>query len=106
MRRDVAKFGGRYSSRRPTSRPYGPFKDFEGDIWKLKGMTELAGAYSYLVGLHLVRAIVGARIVCLDTPAPAFDDPVWGASSERSEIILKEGGIAIRIVDVAADPPV
>jgi hypothetical protein len=29
-------------------------KDFEGDIWKLKGMTEQAGAYGYLVGLHLV----------------------------------------------------
>jgi hypothetical protein len=29
-------------------------KDFEGDIWKLKGMTERAGAYGYLVGLHLV----------------------------------------------------
>jgi hypothetical protein len=29
-------------------------KDFDGDIWKLKGMTEQAGAYGYLVGLHLV----------------------------------------------------
>ncbi|MGW1424661.1 hypothetical protein ACWAT4_31575 [Bradyrhizobium manausense] len=29
-------------------------KDYEGDIWKLKGMTEQAGAYGYLVGLHLV----------------------------------------------------
>jgi hypothetical protein len=28
--------------------------DFEGDIWKLKGMTEQAGAYGYLVGIHLV----------------------------------------------------
>lgn len=28
--------------------------DYEGDIWKLKGMTEQAGAYGYLVGLHLV----------------------------------------------------
>ncbi|MBJ7532959.1 hypothetical protein JDN40_02365 [Rhodomicrobium vannielii ATCC 17100] len=28
--------------------------DFEGDIWKLKGMTEQAGDYGYLVGLHLV----------------------------------------------------
>jgi dCMP deaminase len=49
---------------------------------------------------------VGAGIVCLDTPAPAFDDPVWGASFERSEIILREGGVVIRIVDVAADRPV
>lgn len=29
-------------------------KDFDGDIWKLKGMTEQAGAYAYSVGLHLV----------------------------------------------------
>lgn len=29
-------------------------KDFDGDIWKLKGMTEQAGQYGYLVGLHLV----------------------------------------------------
>lgn len=28
--------------------------DYEGDIWKLKGMTEQAGPYGYLVGLHLV----------------------------------------------------
>ena len=29
-------------------------KDYDGDIWKLKGMTEQAGQYGYLVGLHLV----------------------------------------------------
>jgi hypothetical protein len=29
-------------------------KDFEGDIRKLKGMTEQAGEYGYSVGLHLV----------------------------------------------------
>jgi hypothetical protein len=28
--------------------------DFDGDIWKLKGMTEQVGAYAYSVGLHLV----------------------------------------------------
>lgn len=28
--------------------------DYEGDIWKLKGLTEQAGPYGYLVGLHLV----------------------------------------------------
>ena len=56
--------------------------------------------------IDCARAIVEAGIVCLDTPAPAFDDPVWGASFERSGIILKEGGVAIRIVDVEADRPV
>jgi len=29
-------------------------KDFDGDIWKLQGMTEQAGPYGYTVGLHLV----------------------------------------------------
>jgi hypothetical protein len=29
-------------------------KDFDGDIWKLRGMTEQAGDYAYSVGLHLV----------------------------------------------------
>lgn len=29
-------------------------KDFDRDIWKLKGMTEQAGAYGYAAGLHLV----------------------------------------------------
>jgi dCMP deaminase len=40
--------------------------------------------------------------VCLDAPAPAFDDPVWGASFHRSQVILDEGGVAVRIVEVAA----
>jgi dCMP deaminase len=60
------------------------------------------------VGAHLTttffpcidcaRAIVDAGIVCLDTPAPAFEDAVWGTSFERSQIILREGGVEIRIV--------
>jgi len=29
-------------------------KNFNGDIWKLRGMTEHAGEYGYAVGLHLV----------------------------------------------------
>lgn len=29
-------------------------KDFDGDIWKLEGMTAQDGAYGYAVGLHLV----------------------------------------------------
>lgn len=29
-------------------------KDFDGDTWKLRGMTEQAGPYGYAVGLHLV----------------------------------------------------
>jgi dCMP deaminase len=50
--------------------------------------------------IDCARAIVDAGFACLDTPAPAFDDPVWGASFERSEIILREGGVAIRVVEM------
>jgi dCMP deaminase len=48
--------------------------------------------------IDCARAIVEAGIVCLDTPAPAFDDPVWGASFERSQTILREGGVEIRVI--------
>lgn len=61
-----------------------------------------AGAHitsTFFPCIDCARAIVGAGIVCLDTPAPAFDDPVWGASFHRSQIILVEGGVDIRIVD-------
>jgi dCMP deaminase len=51
--------------------------------------------------IDCARAIVEAGVVRLDTPAPAFDDPVWGASFERSQIILEEGGVEIRIVGAA-----
>ncbi len=47
------------------------------------------------------RAIVDAGLACLDTPAPDFDDPVWGGSFERSQIILRESGVEIRIVEAA-----
>ena len=61
-----------------------------------------AGAHitsTFFPCIDCARAIVGAGIVCLDTPAPAFDDPVWGASFERSQVILQEGGVEIRIID-------
>jgi dCMP deaminase len=48
--------------------------------------------------IDCARAIVEAGIVCLDAPPPAFDDPVWGASFERSQTILREGGVMIREV--------
>jgi len=51
--------------------------------------------------IDCARAIVEAGLVCLDTPAPAFEDPVWGSSFERSQIILEEGGVEIRIVEAA-----
>jgi dCMP deaminase len=61
-----------------------------------------AGAHlttTFFPCIDCARAIVDTGIACLDTPAPAFDDPVWGKSFERSQIILQEGGVDIRIVD-------
>jgi len=48
--------------------------------------------------IDCARAIVDSGIVCLDTPAPAFDDEVWGPAFARSQIILSEGGVLVRIV--------
>jgi len=64
-----------------------------------------AGAHittTFFPCIDCARAIVDAGIVCLDTPAPAFEDPVWGASFHRSQVILREGGVEIRIVDAMA----
>ena len=49
--------------------------------------------------IDCARAIVDAGISCIDTPAPAFEDPVWGSSFERSQTILREGGVLIRTVE-------
>jgi dCMP deaminase len=64
-----------------------------------------AGAHitsTFFPCIDCARAIVDAGIVCLDAPAPAFDDPVWGASFYRSQVILNEGGVAVRIVAIAS----
>jgi dCMP deaminase len=49
--------------------------------------------------IDCARAIVDSGIACLDTPAPAFNDAVWGQAFERSQVILQEGGVEIRLVD-------
>jgi dCMP deaminase len=49
--------------------------------------------------IDCARAIVDSGIAGLDTLAPAFDDPVWGASFGRSQVILQEGGVEIRVID-------
>jgi len=36
-------------------------------------------------------------------PAPVFDDPGWGGSFERSQIILRGGGVEIRIVEAGEE---
>jgi dCMP deaminase len=48
--------------------------------------------------IDCARAIVECGVACLDAPAPAHDDPVWGASFARSEVILREGGVEVRVV--------
>lgn len=53
--------------------------------------------------IDCARAIVDSGIACLDTPPPAFDDPVWGASFEQSQVILQEGGVEIRIAGAVND---
>jgi dCMP deaminase len=65
-----------------------------------------AGAHlttTFFPCIDCARAIADAGIVCLDTPAPAFDDPVWGAAFERSQVILQEGGVDVRIVEPGND---
>jgi dCMP deaminase len=64
-----------------------------------------AGAHlttTFFPCIDCARAIVGAGIACVDTPAPNYGDPVWGASFGRSETILIEGGVEIRIVETVA----
>ena len=52
--------------------------------------------------IDCARASVDAGVACLDTPKPDFGDPFWGGSFERSQIILREGGVEIRIVEAGA----
>ena len=62
-----------------------------------------AGAHltrTFFPCIDCARAIVDVGVACLD--APDFDDPVWGASFGRSQTILTEGGVEIRIVERAA----
>lgn len=58
----------------------------------------LAGATiasTFFPCIDCARAIVQSGFKCLVSPPPAFDDPVWGVSFERSQIILQEGGVEI-----------
>lgn len=55
--------------------------------------------------IDCARAVVLAGIACLDTPEPAFDDPVWGASFVRSQVILEEGGVTVRFVSPGQSCP-
>jgi dCMP deaminase len=52
--------------------------------------------------IDCARAIVDSGIACVDTPAPAFSDPVWGGAFARSQVILEEGAVEVRIVEEGA----
>lgn len=41
-------------------------RDFAKDIWKLCGMTDLAGRYAYAVGVHLVLNVPAGSLVRAD----------------------------------------
>ncbi|MQB08002.1 hypothetical protein DXT91_28610 [Agrobacterium tumefaciens] len=57
--------------------------DYEGDIWKLKGLTEQAGPYGYLVGLHLVVDVKAGV-------APQCDVYVDAELSENLTVWMRE----------------
>ena len=50
-------------------------KDFDGDIWKLRGLTEQAGPYAYRVGLHLVLDVERGSVPRSDVYVDANIDP-------------------------------
>jgi dCMP deaminase len=52
--------------------------------------------------IDCARAIVQSGIVCLDTPPPDLNDPVWGQSFVRSRVILEEGGVELRFFGLPA----
>ena len=57
--------------------------NYEGDIWKLKGLTEQAGLYGYLVGLHLIVDVkAGVALQC--------DVYVDAARSENLTVWMRE----------------
>lgn len=41
-------------------------KDYDGDIWKLEGLTVRAGDYGYAAGLHLVLDVPNGQVVRCD----------------------------------------
>ena len=60
-----------------------------------------AGAHlttTFFPCIDCARAIVQSGIVCIDTPPPDLNDPVWGQSFVRSRVILEEGGVALRFL--------
>lgn len=53
---------------------------------------------SFFPCIDCARAIVQTGIRHLTTYDPPLDDPVWGASFPRSQVILQEGGVALTLL--------
>jgi dCMP deaminase len=56
-------------------------------------------ATTFFPCIDCARAIVGAGLSCVETPPPQFDDPVWGDSFHRSQAILEEGGVEMKLIE-------
>ena len=63
-----------------------------------KALAGASIATTFFPCIDCARAIVQSGFACVATPAPAYDDPVWGEAFARSKIILEEGGVEIVIV--------
>ena len=63
-----------------------------------KALAGASIATTFFPWIDCARAIVQSGFACVATPAPAYDDPVWGEAFARSKIILEEGGVEIVIV--------
>jgi dCMP deaminase len=59
---------------------------------------------SFFPCIDCARAIIDSGITRLETPPPAFADPVWGQAFVRSQVILQEGGVEVVLVEDAAQP--
>jgi hypothetical protein len=58
--------------------------DFDGDIWKLKGMTDQEGLYGYGAGVHLVIDMPAGRVVQCDVYVDAaLDEGLTGWMREQ-----------------------
>lgn len=63
--------------------------DYKGDVWKLKGMTEQAGAYGYLVGLHLVIDVKAGVATQCDVYVDAeLNEDLTGWMKERLTVAV------------------
>lgn len=67
------------------------------------GLEGASIATTFFPCIDCARAIVQSGFVCVATPAPAYEDPVWGEAFARSKIILEEGGVEIMVTPVGVN---